>query len=247
MFPTQANGTVLANGSGGTAVPSAISTTTLFGALGTPGFVLMSSGGNAIWSATSSSGGGSGTVGTGSLYEFPFYAAAGTTLTATSTLNLNSAGLFSLGTTTAGFTYNNQTASTTIGNLITGNLQFDPDAGIVSAMTLPINSASNGTVESMTFQVGNYATSSLTIYALSDGINAKYPSLLFGTTSPSHNGGTATSTVQFSAGKNATTTVTFGEQDTTSKVCFNARTNTGAVVSFYFVGTSQIIEANACR
>ena len=39
-------------------IPTVQATTTLFGALGTPGSVLMSSNGSAVWSATSSAGGG---------------------------------------------------------------------------------------------------------------------------------------------------------------------------------------------
>lgn len=46
---------VLGNSSGSAAIPSAVSTTTLFGALGTPGFVLMSDGTRVVWAATSSS------------------------------------------------------------------------------------------------------------------------------------------------------------------------------------------------
>jgi hypothetical protein len=45
---------------------------------------------------------------------------------------------------------------------------------------------------------------------------------------------------------NATTTVDFGALDTTSKTCFNVRNTVGAATSFYFVGTTMVVEANRC-
>jgi len=61
-----------------------------------------------------------------------------------------------------------------------------------------------------------------------------------GTTTPA-------SKLHVSAGTSATTTVEFGAQDITSKTCFNVRNNTGAATSFYFVGTTMVIESNRCR
>lgn len=49
------------------------------------------------------------------------------------------------------------------------------------------------------------------------------------------------------SGANATTTVEFGSQITTSKTCFNVRDALGAATSFYFVGTAMVVEANRCR
>src|SRR3990167_1363012 len=61
-----------------------------------------------------------------------------------------------------------------------------------------------------------------------------------GTTSPA-------SLLHVSAGISATTTIEFGAQDITSKTCFNIRDVLGAATSFYFQGTTMIIEANRCK
>ncbi|MEK7530260.1 MAG: hypothetical protein AAB573_00140 [Patescibacteria group bacterium] len=45
----------------------------------------------------------------------------------------------------------------------------------------------------------------------------------------------------------ATTTIDFGEiGNTDSRVCFNTKNTDGQDISFYFVGTSMVIEANPC-
>lgn len=49
------------------------------------------------------SGGGSGTVGSGTIGQFPYYAGSGTTLTATSSLFVSTAGFLGIGTTTPVF------------------------------------------------------------------------------------------------------------------------------------------------
>lgn len=52
----------------------------------------------------------------------------------------------------------------------------------------------------------------------------------------------------FSAGASATTTVNFGEMgDATSHVCFNTKNTDGDDISFFFVGTSMVVENNACQ
>jgi hypothetical protein len=61
-----------------------------------------------------------------------------------------------------------------------------------------------------------------------------------GTSSPA-------SQFQVSAGATATTTVDFGAQAVTAKTCFNVRDALGAETSFYFVGTTMVIEANRCK
>jgi hypothetical protein len=46
----------------------------------------------------------------------------------------------------------------------------------------------------------------------------------------------------------ATTTVDFGDYaTTTSSVCFNTKNTAGTAISFYFVGTSMVVESNRCR
>jgi hypothetical protein len=52
----------------------------------------------------------------------------------------------------------------------------------------------------------------------------------------------------FSKGQSATTTVTYGEiGDVTSRSCFNTKNTDGQDISFYFVGTSMIVENNICN
>ncbi len=52
----------------------------------------------------------------------------------------------------------------------------------------------------------------------------------------------------FSKGASATTTVNFGEVgESSSHACFNTKNTDGGDISFYFVGTSMMVEANACR
>ena len=73
-----------------------------------------------------------------------------------------------------------------------------------------------------------------------------------GTTLSSGKIGIGTSTpvgkLSVSSGASATTTINIGDMYSgTGKSCFNAATNTGGVVSFYFVGTTMVVEANVCR
>lgn len=84
----------------GTGVVTAASSTLL--GVGTLGQVwgYTSSGGS--WIATSSSGGGSGTVGSGTTGQIPYYAGAGTTLTATSSIFVSVNSAIGIGTLTPG-------------------------------------------------------------------------------------------------------------------------------------------------
>lgn len=52
----------------------------------------------------------------------------------------------------------------------------------------------------------------------------------------------------FNQGPTATTTFTIGQiGSTTSRSCFNTKNTTGDDISFYFVGTSMVVESNTCR
>ncbi len=52
----------------------------------------------------------------------------------------------------------------------------------------------------------------------------------------------------FSQGPTATTTFTIGQiGSTTSKACFNTKNTAGDDISFYFVGTSMVVESNVCQ
>lgn len=65
------------------------------------------------------------------------------------------------------------------------------------------------------------------------------PLLGIGTTTPA-------SILHVSSGLSATTTIDIGALDTTSKTCVNVRNNTGEATSFYFVGTTMVVEAKRC-
>jgi len=53
---------------------------------------------------------------------------------------------------------------------------------------------------------------------------------------------------QVTSGANATTTVNFGEVGvSTSHACFNTKNTAGTDISFYFVGTTMVVENNLCR
>jgi hypothetical protein len=58
--------------------------------------------GNTAWEAFTPSSGGSGTVGSGTIGQFPYYSASGTTITATSSIFLHTNGNVGIGTTTPG-------------------------------------------------------------------------------------------------------------------------------------------------
>lgn len=52
----------------------------------------------------------------------------------------------------------------------------------------------------------------------------------------------------FSKGASATTTVSFGlTGDISSRTCFNAKNSEGGDVSFYFVGSNMVVEADVCK
>jgi len=62
--------------------------------------------------------------------------------------------------------------------------------------------------------------------------------------------GTTTPESKFTvtSGASATTTIQHGTYgDATSKVCYNTKNSAGAIISYYFVGTTQVIENNACK
>ena len=72
------------------------------------------------------------------------------------------------------------------------------------------------------------------------------------TINSSGNFGIGTSTPQrklsIDSGASATTTVQFGDiYSGTGKACVEMPNNAGTVTSFYFIGTTMVIEANACK
>ena len=135
-----------------------------------------------------------------------------------------------------------QGSETVVDNLYSGAQYFDSDAGIVSWIDVPVTSGSaDNTIISYTASIDGNAM--LTLSALADGSggidNKRWG---FGTSTPGFKG------FSFTEGASATTTINFGDLgDTSSKTCFNAKTSTGSNVSFYFVGTSMVVESNLCN
>lgn len=106
----------------------------------------------------------------GSLY----FASSSPTTFATSTYDslsiANTTGIVAIGPQAFGnATFDPFTASSTFGNLITGNLRLDTDAGVVSAIQLPTASSAAGTIQSLSLNLGQYSTTTLTVYGVSNG------------------------------------------------------------------------------
>lgn len=129
--------------------------------------------GNGLTSMTYGTGNGDGKVGIGTTTPYTSLSVVGSTgivankyfatsTTATSTF----AGGFIAGNNA--IVENVSSGTTTISNLNIGNLNFDTNAGIVTALDLPItSSAGSGTVESYTFNV--MGSSTLTLYGQANG------------------------------------------------------------------------------
>lgn len=60
-------------------------------------------------------------------------------------------------------------ASTTVSNFVTGSINFEDSAGIINAMNMPVNNATNGTVESFSFGFNSGSSTPLTIYGVATG------------------------------------------------------------------------------
>ncbi len=149
------------------------------------------------------SGSGSGTVGASTaIGQMPYYAAVGTTLTATSTLFIHTNSYVGIGTTTPQTALHIGTASTTqltsfhdslmvSGELEVaesayfGPMEFPTDSGAVSWVNMPVSTTvATGTIESYTAQLGG--TDVLTIYGTAYGYlgGATSTAVGIGTTSP---------------------------------------------------------------
>jgi hypothetical protein len=118
------------------------------GSAGTSGQVLSSTGTSTQWITNAA---GSGTVLSGTTGQFPYYAGAGTTLTATSTLFLTISGLLGIGTTTPA------TALSVIGTTTTTGLSVG--SGLTSGVI-----TSTG-ANSLILQTGSSTTGSITMPA----------------------------------------------------------------------------------
>jgi len=125
---------------------------------------------------------------------------SGSNLNATTTINGG------LNLDNGAILYDYSSGITTINSLEAGPMNFDNDAGIITAFDLPIVSASAGTVESYSFNIAASSTPNLTVYGESNGsAGVQNQRIGIGTTTPwrtlSVNG-----TVGFSSTLSATTT-----------------------------------------
>jgi hypothetical protein len=57
---------------------------------------------------------------------------------------------------------------------------------------------------------------------------------------------TPRSKMHVSSGASGTTTVEWGDPTSTSQVCHNTKNAEGSEISFYFVGTTMVVENNRC-
>jgi len=150
-------------------------------------------------------GSGSGTVGASTaIGQIPYYAAVGTTLTATSTLTISAKQFIGIGTSTPQAQLHLGTASTTmlsrfdksafiegelevLGSTYLGPMEFASDGGIISWIDMPVSTTvATSTPESYTARLGGADV--LTIYGTAQGYlggvaNAS-TSVGIGTTSP---------------------------------------------------------------
>jgi hypothetical protein len=138
------------------------------------------------------------------------------------------------------FYFENQ--RTDIDNLYAGPQSLPADAGQVSWLDVPVTSSSaDNTIISYTASIDGEPM--LTLSAQADGSggidNQRWG---FGTSTPAFQG------FSFTEGASATTTINFGDiGDTSSKVQYNMKTNTGGNVCAYIVGTTWTIDSGVCN
>jgi len=104
---------------------------------------------------------------------------SGSNLNATTTINGG------LNLDNGAILYDYSSGITTINSLEAGPMNFDNDAGIITAFDLPIVSASAGTVESYSFNIAASSTPNLTVYGESNGsAGVQNQRIGIGTTTP---------------------------------------------------------------
>lgn len=121
-------------------------------------------------------------------------------------------------------------------------------ANTAAALKFNLGGSDYGSIRNTAVPTGGGGASSLGLFAA--GTAAATLTVMsdtrvgIGTTTP-------VGALHVSAGQNATTTVTYGELgtlgQTNSRVCFNAKNTVSADISFYFVGTTMVVESNKCR
>ncbi len=122
------------------------------------------------------------------------------------------------------------------GNSYTTSGPYMASSTVVSANDLGgLNLITSNSAALMRFYTGGGADANLRMVILSNG------NVGIGTAAP-------VSKFQVTAGASATTTVNFGEVGTASShACFNTKNTVGTDISFYFVGTTMVVENNLCR
>ena len=139
-----------------------------------------------------------------------------------------------------GLVYQQTTATTTISNLNMGTMSFDNDAGVVQLVDFPVVSAANGTTQSFSAGFNSNASTSINIFGKSNG-SGNVTNFGFMVATSTQFDTRDVLTIGGTLSGNATTTITLESK------CYNVRNAAGTWISFYFIGTSQIIENNVCR
>jgi len=161
-----------------------------------------------------------------------FYA---TSTTATSTFD----GGLNVGNGTLEFI--RSTGVTSVDALETGLLSFDNDVGLVTGLDMPIVSLANDTQVGYVLNIDATTTPPFAVTGQSNGSGGvKNVRIGIGTSTPM----TAFTVADYNT---ATTTVTFGKHNGTGAVCHNTVNTSGASISFYFVGTTMVVENNLCK
>ena len=193
-----------------------------------------------------------GTVNAGTSGQLPYYAGAGSVLTATSTIFVDTNSLVGIGTALTTSGYATTIASNSSGNanslqLWNSNAATSNTGPLLGFRTETAAGASTAYIQGRRVNTPNNGDTALVFAnqksgALAESLRIDTAGFVgVGTSTPF-------SRLHVTSGANATTTVNFGEVGSaTSKACFNTKNTAGADISFYFVGTAIVTEASLCK
>lgn len=134
----------------------------------------------------------------------------------------------------------NYTGTTTISQLATGFMEFEQDAGAVSLINLPVLTSPANTPQIIEASMNSNASTSLRLYGLSNGSgNVTNFGVQIATSTPFDSRDVLT--VGGALSGTATTTITLEAK------CYNIRNSSGTWISFYYIGTTQVVENNPCK